>query len=204
MRLLSIIAIMAGFAIPVHAQDKDKDKDKGKDKERDIFNYVAQARAGKDVKKVVFIAGVESHGAKGNHEFRAGAIYLARTLNEKYPNCYAVVHPNNRWPKDLSHADSVIVILNGGDKAASDPAVVAAVERGAGFMAVHWGVEVKKGKESENYLKWMGGYFEAFYSVNPFWTAKFEKIPEHETTRGVKPFEIRDEWYYHMRFVPDM
>ena len=27
------------------------------------------------------------------------------------------------------------------------------------------------------------------------------EIPEHETTRGVKPFEVKDEWYYHMRFV---
>ena len=23
-------------------------------------------------------------------------------------------------------------------------------------------------------------------------------------TRGVSPFEIKDEWYYHMRFVPEM
>ena len=191
--LVAAVLTQTGFA-----QDKDKDK------ERDIFNYVAHKAAGKDVKKVVFIAGIESHGPKGNHEFRAGAVYLARTLNEKYPNCYAVVYPNNRWPKDLAHADSVILLLNGGDKAATDPAVVGAVDKGAGFMAVHWAVEVKKGKESDNYLKWMGGYFEAFYSVNPFWVAKFDKIPNHETTRGVKPFSIRDEWYYHMRFVPDM
>jgi hypothetical protein len=50
----------------------------------------------------------------------------------------------------------------------------------------------------------MGGYFEPFWSVNPTWTAKFDKIPAHETTRGVKPFGVRDEWYYHMRFVDDM
>ena len=71
-------------------------------------------------------------------------------------------------------------------------------------MAIHYGVEVNKGKQGDNYLKWMGGYFETFWSVNPFWTAKLDTIPEHETTRGVKPFAINDEWYYHMRFVPDM
>jgi Trehalose utilisation len=196
MRILSAMLIAFVFASSAGAQEKGKEKD--------IYDYVAQAKADKAVKKVVFIAGVESHGPKGNHEFRAGAIYLARTLNAAYPNCYAVVHPNTRWPKDLSHADCVIVLLNGGDKAAKDPAIVAAVKRGAGFMAVHWGVEVEKGKAADNYLKWMGGYFESFYSVNPFWTAKFTKIPEHETTRGVKPFEIHDEWYYHMRFVDDM
>jgi hypothetical protein len=50
----------------------------------------------------------------------------------------------------------------------------------------------------------MGGYFEPFWSVNPWWTPDFKDIPEHETTRGVKPFSIRDEWYYHMRFVEGM
>jgi hypothetical protein len=50
-------------------------------------------------------------------------------------------------------------------------------------------------------LKWIGGYFETFYSVNPSWVAKFETFPKHPVTNGIKPFEVRDEWYYHMRFV---
>jgi len=181
---------------PAFAQDSSKEKD--------VFNYAAQKNAGKDVKKIVFIADAGTHGGKGNHEFKAGAIYMARTLNAKYPQCYAVVHLNTHWPKDLTHADCVVVLLNHGGRAAEDSAVKAAMERGAGFMAIHYGVEVNKGKQGDNYLKWMGGYFETFWSVNPFWSPKFDKIPEHETTRGVKPFSINDEWYYHMRFVPDM
>jgi type 1 glutamine amidotransferase len=27
---------------------------------------------------------------------------------------------------------------------------------------------------------------------------------DHPITRGVKPFDINDEWYYHMRFRPNM
>src|SRR2546421_8404196 len=109
----------AVFTFPAFAQDKEKD----------LFNYVAQKKAGKDVKKIVFIADIDTHGGKGNHEFRAGAIYLARTLNERYPNAYAVVHqagrwPNNLgiakpkgfpayvWPTDIGHADCIIVLLN--------------------------------------------------------------------------------------------
>ncbi len=171
---------------------------------RDIFNYAGQKKAAKGVKKVVFIADAGTHGGKGNHEFKAGAVYLAQTLNANYVNVFAVVHKNTNWPKDLSHADSIIVLLNHGGKAATDKAVQAAVERGAGFMAIHYGVEVNKGAQGDNYLKWMGGYFETFWSVNPHWTAKIDKIPEHETTRGVKPFAINDEWYYHMRFVDGM
>src|SRR5262249_34439596 len=43
-----------------------------------------------------------------------------------------------------------------------------------------------------------------FWSVNPFWTPEFKELPEHEVTRGVKPFAINDEWDYHMRFVEGM
>jgi hypothetical protein len=50
----------------------------------------------------------------------------------------------------------------------------------------------------------MGGYFEPFWSVNPWWTPEFKDFPKHAVTRGVKPFKINDEWYYHMRFVDDM
>src|SRR5438445_9724804 len=69
--------------------------------EKDIFNYVAQKKAGKDVKKIVIIADINTHGGKGNHEFRAGGIFLARTLNERYPNVYAVVQPAGTFPTNL-------------------------------------------------------------------------------------------------------
>ncbi|MDB5240606.1 MAG: signal peptide protein, partial [Spirosoma sp.] len=32
----------------------------------------------------------------------------------------------------------------------------------------------------------------------------FKTMPDHPITRGVKPFAIRDEWYYHMRFRASM
>jgi hypothetical protein len=53
-------------------------------------------------------------------------------------------------------------------------------------------------------LNWIGGYFETDWSVNPHWDGDFAKLPEHAITNGVKPFKINDEWYYHMRFRPEM
>jgi hypothetical protein len=187
------LSIAAGFLLAAPAVAADKKK------ERDIFDYAAQ-KAAKDVKKIVFVADTRPHGDRGNHEFLAAAIYLARTINARYPNAYAVVYTHNHWPKDLSDADAVIVLLNHGGSAIN-PAVEEAMKRGAGFMAVHYGVEVNKGAQGKAYLKWLGGYFEPEWSVNPFWTPDFKKIPAHEVTRGVKPFSINDEWYYHMRFV---
>ncbi|HKI38667.1 MAG TPA: ThuA domain-containing protein [Gemmataceae bacterium] len=186
--------VAALLAAPAYA-DGDK-------KERDIFDYEAQKDA-KDVKKIVFVADTDPHGDRGNHEFLAAAIYFARTINATYPKAWCVVHTKAKWPKDLKHADTVIVLLNHGGTAVND-AVKEAVARGAGFMAIHYGVEVNKGDQGDNYLKWLGGYFETFWSVNPWWTPDFKELPKHEVTRGVKPFTINDEWYYHMRFVEEM
>jgi hypothetical protein len=173
--LFLIAAALLLAAAPTFAADAKK--------ERDIFDYEGQ-RAAKDVKKIVFVADTGSHGARGNHEFLADAIYFARTINADYPKAWCVVHTKDKWPKDLKHADAVIVLLNHGGSAVN--------------------VEVNKGDQGDNYLKWMGGYFEPFWSVNPTWTPDFKELPRHEVTRGVKPFKIDDEWYYHMRFVGDM
>ena len=33
---------------------------------------------------------------------------------------------------------------------------------------------------------------------------EIRSLPKHPITRGVKPFTIRDEWYYNMRWIDDM
>jgi hypothetical protein len=170
----SALIALAGFAAyPCSAAEKD------------VFDHAAQKATPKSVKKIVFVADTGTHGPRGNHEFMAGAILMARTINAAYPDtAYAVVHSKDHWPKDLSHADAVIVLLNHGGSAVN-PAVRAAMDRGAGFMGVHFGVEVNKGDQGDAFLKWMGGCFEQFWSVNPFWTPEFKSLPDHPVTRGV-------------------
>jgi Trehalose utilisation len=174
----------------------------GDKKERDIFDHEAHKAASR-LKRIALVADTDPHGPRGNHEFVAAAVYLARTINAQYPDAYAAVYTRQRWPKDLSFADAIVVLMNHGGSAVN-PTVKATVGKGAGFMAVHYGVEVNKGEQGEHYLKWLGGYFEPYWSVNPFWTPEYKDIPKHETTRGVKPFATNDEWYYHMRFVEGM
>lgn len=160
-------------------------------------------------KNIVLIAGTPSHGP-GEHEFRAGALLLADALN-RVPGIHATV-ASNGWPADpaiLQKAAAVLLFADGGD---GHPAIrpdrlklldeLAA--KGVGIGAAHYGVEVPKGDPGNAMLRWTGGYFETFWSVNPTWTASFTQFPNHPVTRGVKPFSINDEWYFHMRFVPDM
>lgn len=191
--LLAGLAIL--FAAAAHAQDKKST--------RDIYDFEAQKKSDA-AKKIVFIADTAPHGGRGNHEFVAAAVFLAKAINDYDPKAYAVVTTMQKMPKDLKHADAVVVLMNHARAAAESPAVKEAMDKGAGFMAIHYGVEVSKGKQGDNFLKWMGGYFETEWSVNPWWTPEFKEIPKHETTRGVKPFSTRDEWYYHMKFVDGM
>jgi putative membrane-bound dehydrogenase-like protein len=170
---------------------------------RDIFDYTGQNNAPAGTKRLVFIAAKGTHGGSGQHEFLAGASYLARRINETYSQAFAVVHSDNNWPKDLTKADAIIVLLNHGGRAADDANIKAACDRGAGFAAIHYGVEAKIGSQGKNYLDWMGGFFETFYSVNPTWDASVQP-GKHPVSNGVKPFSAKDEWYYHMRFVPEM
>jgi hypothetical protein len=196
-RLLTVIATLGAVLLSAAGVGAAEKKD------RDLFDHAA-FKAAKGVKKIVFIADTRPHGGRGNHEFVAAAVFLARTINANYPKAYAVIYTDHHLPKDLTGVAAIVVLYNHAGPVADNKAVQEAVAKGAGFMAIHYGVEVSKGKQGERFLKWMGGYFEPFWSVNPFWTPEFKEIPKHETTRGVKPFTINDEWYYHMRFVSGM
>ncbi|MFN0053083.1 MAG: family 16 glycoside hydrolase [Planctomycetales bacterium] len=160
-------------------------------------------------KKIVLVAGRQSHGA-GDHEFSAGVQLLKKCL-DKVPGVLAVQYFNG-WPKDPSaydNADAILYYMDGGD---GHPVIQEnhllqinkLARQGVGIGCVHYAVEVPKDRGGPELLDWIGGYFEAHWSVNPHWNAKFERLPEHPITRGVKPFEINDEWYYHMRFRENM
>jgi|GEM_PF-5870468 len=89
--------------------------------EKGIFDYEGQKAAGEKVKKIIFIADAGTRGPRGNHEFMAGSILFARTLNEVYPDVHAVVHSTRNWPTDVAHANAFVVSLNHGQRAATDP-----------------------------------------------------------------------------------
>jgi type 1 glutamine amidotransferase len=77
------------------------------------------------------------------------------------------------------------------------------MDKGVGWVNLHYAVDYLP-QHGKRVLGWMGGYYEPEYSINPHWDASIRSLPKHEITRGVKPFVLRDEWYYNMRFQPDM
>ncbi len=165
-----------------------------------------------DRKKIVMVAGGQSHGP-GAHEFNAGCLLLKKCLDENVPNVITTVYRSG-WPKDATafdNADTIMLYMDGGG---GHPLIKTRerlteidqlMKRGVGMVCAHYAVEVPKEKGGPDLLNWIGGYFEAHWSVNPHWMLKDAKLADnHPITRGVKPFELQDEWYYHMRFRENM
>ena len=160
-------------------------------------------------KKIVLVAGGPSHGP-GDHEHRAGMLLLGQCLDQ-VPGIHTVVISNG-WPADPKVFEGAAAVALYSDGGGGHPFIQAdrlavidpLVRQGVGLGCIHYAVEVPKEKGGAEFLRWIGGYFEMHWSVNPHWLADFESLPEHPVTRGVKPFQMQDEWYYHMRFAPDM
>lgn len=162
----------------------------------------------KATKKIVFIAGRASHGP-GEHEHRAGCMLLADHLNKSGLDVEAVVTTNG-WPKDdsiLADAHAIVIYADGGGGHPAMPHLSTLrklAAKGVGIGCVHYGVEIPNGDPGDTFLDLIGGYFATDWSVNPHWDANFTKLPDHPIARGIKDFQIRDEWYYHMRFRENM
>ena len=173
------------------------------------FLCCAALSLGAAEKKIVFVAGRASHGP-GSHEHRAGCLLFQKCL-EQFGGITSVVYSNG-WPAQadaFQGADAVVIFSDGGG---GHPALQnnglatlrELMKKGVGLGLLHYAVEIPKDNGGPELLAWAGGYFETYYSVNPFWTPEFAPLPRHPITRGVKPFTMRDEWYYHMRFPEGM
>jgi type 1 glutamine amidotransferase len=160
-------------------------------------------------KKVLIVAGRQSHGP-GDHEFFAGSAILTKLLSQN-PNVYPIM-ARDGWPKNeklFDEADCIVMYMDGGGghPAIANPErtklIQKQLDRGAGWVNIHYAVEYPA-KVGHTVQGWMGGYYETGFSINPHWDAEIRSLPKHPITRGVKPFTLRDEWYYNMRFVNDL
>ncbi len=154
--------------------------------------------------KIVLIAGSRSHGP-GEHEFFAGTAILMKLLQET-PGVFPVM-ARDGWPKNekiFDNARAVVFYLDGrGGHPLADPRKLGLIQKlidqKCGFVCLHYAVDYNP-REGERVIDWMGGYYDARISINPHWDADFKSMPKHPITRDVKPFAIRDEWYFNMRF----
>jgi type 1 glutamine amidotransferase len=174
------------------------------------FIVAAGAKTPDGKQKLVIIAGKPSHPPR-MHEFNAGSQLLANCLKDVAGLETHVVL--NGWPQDESvfaGTDAIVFYMDGGPKheaVQDDGKRLAKIEEwtkaGVGIGCMHYGVEVVPEQAGDQFKRWIGGHYEHMYSCNPMWEPDFQKFPEHPVTRGVKPFQIKDEWYFNMRFADD-
>ncbi len=160
-------------------------------------------------KNLVLIAGPDSHGP-GVHEYAQGMRLFAEALADVEGLQVHVV--TGGWPQDesvLDAADAIVVYSNGlgGHPLLQNDARLAKIDSlvsdGAGIGVMHFALDVPGGRPQDTFKRWIGGYYETHFSVNPMWAASFEDFPEHPVANGLEPFSWHEEWYFSIRFHPD-
>ncbi|MDR2755692.1 MAG: ThuA domain-containing protein [Planctomycetaceae bacterium] len=179
---------------------------------------------------ILFIAGKPSHDY-GVHEFYAGSVLLAEALEQfvskksfgtdgkTLPEIRTKIHRNAQYGNtfDFDNTDVVVVFCDGGNNyplRGQEERLEKLRQAGKGFVFLHYALCGSQGNDSQKppelppdaklILRTIGGVYEIFRSVNPFYKAEFQNLPNHPVTRGVRPFAIEDEWYFHMRFLNDL
>lgn len=157
-------------------------------------------------KSILLIAGPKSH-APGQHEHPAGCALLAEHLNACGLPVQATVSLG--WPKDpatIAAADSIVIYADGMEHNPANPHLAALRrhhEAGKGLAVLHWALEPAGPDLAALWDQTIGGHFDPAWSVNPIWKMTGPILGKHPATNGVTPFEIEEEFYYHIRLRTD-
>ena len=169
------------------------------------------AQAADAPKRLVLVAGKPSHPPR-MHEFNAGVQLMAKCLRDQ-PQI-KVEFVLNGWPENeqiFEGADAIVFYMDGGgghelvkENGRRLKLADAWAKKGVGIGCMHYGVEVVPAQAGADFKRWIGGFYEHMFSCNPIWEPEFAMFPDHPIARGVQPFQVKDEWYFNMRFVSDI
>jgi type 1 glutamine amidotransferase len=154
-------------------------------------------------KSVLLIAGAKSH-APGQHEHPAGCELLAKHLASSGLGIQAEVSLG--WPQDAAkaaNADTIVLYSDGQDAHVAKGRIAELRQRmtaGKGLVVLHYALEPTDAEMAGFLDESVGGHFQVNWSVNPIWKMKDPLIAPHAVTSGVKPFEVEEEFYYHIKF----
>ena len=165
--------------------------------------------APKKTAKIVMIAGRPSHGP-GEHEFNAGIMLLADCLKNVQGVEPVVV--KGGWPTDKSvfeGASTIVFYMDGGDghpmiRSNRLETMKKYMDKGVGLVCIITASSFRKAAQATSCSTGWAATIRSGWSTNPHWVADIKSYPKHPITNGVKPFAVRDEWYFNMRFRPDM
>lgn len=163
----------------------------------------------KKVKRVLLLGQQPDGHPWSTHEYMAGVNIMAACL-QKVPGLQTIiVQADEPWtdgPELLDGADGAVVFLSEGGKwLGADPKRRAAFQRlarrGGGLVCLHWGMGCQEAKYIADYVALFGGCHggpdRKFRVVE---TTLLLATPDHPVLRGIEPVEVREEFYYRLKF----
>lgn len=155
--------------------------------------------------KVVLIGHGPDHPYR-THCYLPDCELLAKCLRQT-DGIEAVV--SRGWPEDdqvLADADVIVLHVRSGGDFLFHPSrreqALKLLERGVGLVAVHWGTGCTQ-HAPDKWQAALGGIFnpKAYSKYTVAKTTMQRAAPEHPISRGWKDYELRDEYYYKLKFV---
>jgi len=157
--------------------------------------------------KILLIAKDRDH-AFSQHEYLSDCGILAKCLRQTKG---VVAEVSNGWPRDpakLKGVKALVFNTRMGGSVLFDPLVKPQAEKllkdGIGLSAIHWGTGAEK-NQGEDWLKALGGWFNhPLFSEYHVRTARLKQAePKHPICLGWKEYDLREEYYIKLKFVPD-
>ncbi|HTU27157.1 MAG TPA: ThuA domain-containing protein, partial [Pirellulales bacterium] len=174
-------------------------------------------------RKIVLIAGDPDGHPPATHEYAQSVRLLRRSLmTSAIADQIAVETHFGGWPADertLDDADTIVLVTSGSDRVETNhpllvgnrlPVLEKQMQRGCGLVALHYSTFAPN-RIGARMLEWLGGYFDYQGGPDGKWFSKIQHwqadlrpgTADHPICRGVKPFQIREELYYNLRFQDD-
>ena len=155
----------------------------------------------------ILLIGKDRDHAFSQHEYLSDCAILARCLRQTKG---VEAEVSNGWPRDpekLKGVTAVVFNTRMGGSVLFDPLVKAEAEkllrRGVGLTAIHWGTGADA-KAGPAWLNALGGWFNAdLFSKYQVRQARLRQAePRHPVCFGWKEFELREEYYTRLKFLP--
>lgn len=172
---------------------------------------LASLSFGADKPQRVLLIGQAPDGhPPGTHEYRAAASLFAKMLTPMERLQTIVVSADGDWvegPELLDGADAAVVFVSEGAKwLQTDAKRLAAFQdlarRGGGLICLHWGMGTREAEFIPKWVELFGGCHggpDRRYKVVDVKTQL--ATPDHPILRGVKPVEVREEFYFKLKLA---
>jgi hypothetical protein len=161
-------------------------------------------------KKLLLVGqGPDGHPPR-THEYMAGLRVLATLLKPVGEVEVTTVRADGKWaegPELIERSDGVVLFLAEGAKWVSRDAKRAAAlrrlqARGGGLVTLHWAMGAREAGPVKEFVGLFGGCHGGPDRKYKVLQTTVRPAGEHEVTRGLEELEVKDEFYYRLKFAP--